>query len=76
MVFAPREDLPVGPLYVVHRGIALYGLTVKGEDSVWGEDIILSSPGLRKEYRAVSCTYLEVRGSDSKSHGSTTFTLR
>ena len=60
MVFMPKEDLPVTALYVVHRGLALYGLSLKGENGVWGEDVILSSPILRHEYRAVACTYLEV----------------
>ena len=29
-VFAPGESAPIGPLYVVHRGVALYGGIVKG----------------------------------------------
>lgn len=51
-VFAPGETVPAGRLYIVHRGVALYGGKVYGGGRVWGEDMILTSDHLQKKYSA------------------------
>ena len=59
-VFAPAELCPSGYMYIVHRGIALYGGTVLTSGKVWGEDMILQSIHLRSKYAARCMTYVEV----------------
>jgi hypothetical protein len=59
-VFAPAELCPQGYMYIVHRGIALYGGKVLTSGKVWGEDMILSSVHLRSKYAARCMTYVEV----------------
>ena len=51
-VFAPGEVAPRGRMYIVHRGVALYGGKVYGGGRVWGEDVILTSEHLQKEFSA------------------------
>jgi len=59
-VFAPAELCPQGYMYIVHRGIALYGGKVLTSGKVWGEDIILKSLNLRSKFAARCMTYVEV----------------
>jgi len=59
-VFAPAELCPAGYMYIIHRGIALYGGKVLTSGKVWGEDMILSSVHLRSKYAARCMTYVEV----------------
>merc|ERR1719482_438664 len=59
-VFAPAELCPQGYMYIIHRGIALYGGKVLTSGKVWGEDMILSSVHLRSKYAARCMTYVEV----------------
>ena len=59
-VFAPAELCPHGYMYIVHRGIALYGGKVLTSGKVWGEDMILQSAHLRSKYAARCMTYVEV----------------
>merc|ERR1719482_1835459 len=59
-VFAPAELCPSGYMYIVHRGIALYGGKVLTSGKVWGEDMILQSAHLRSKYAARCMTYVEV----------------
>lgn len=59
-VYAPTELTPPGYLYIVHRGIALYGALVLTAGKVWGEDVILQSPHLRSRACARAMNYLEV----------------
>jgi len=59
-VFAPAELCPNGYMYIVHRGIALYGGKVLTSGKVWGEDMILQSVHLRSKYAARCMTYVEV----------------
>ena len=35
---------PTGNLYVIHRGLALYGARVLTAGKVWGDDVILMNP--------------------------------
>ena len=60
MVFSPGEIATSGYLYVVHRGIALYGGKVLTMGKVWGEDMILRSSLLRRPWCARAMNYLEV----------------
>ena len=59
-VFAPSELCPQGYMYIIHRGIALYGGKVLTSGKVWGEDMILSTIHLRSKYAARCMTYVEV----------------
>lgn len=60
MVFAPGELVASNFLYIVHRGVALYGGQVLTAGKVWGEDMILISDHLRRKYCARAMNYLEV----------------
>ena len=58
-VFAPGEMATPGYLYIVHKGVALYGGRVLTSGAVWGQDMILRRQMLcRHSARAIS--YLEV----------------
>lgn len=59
-VFAPGEIAPRGPLYIVHRGIALWAGKVRGPGQIWGEDMILSSQNLVQKYTARAMNYIAV----------------
>ena len=58
-VFAAGETCPVGNLYVINRGIALYGARVLTAGKVWGDDVILMNPDLRSPFKARAMNYLE-----------------
>ncbi len=60
MVFAPSEVCTSSMLYIVHRGMAIYGGHILRSSSVWGEDCLLSSDRLRLRFLARAMTYLEV----------------
>lgn len=60
MVFAPGELAASNYLYIVHRGLALYGGRVLSAGRVWGEDMILQSTHLQTKYCARAMNYLEV----------------
>ena len=60
MVFAPGELAASNYLYIVHRGMALYGGRVLTAGRVWGEDMILQSTHLQTRYCARAMNYLEV----------------
>lgn len=59
-VFAPSEECPAGKLYIIHRGVALYGGKVFGKGRVWGEDMILTSVNLQKPFSARAMIFLSV----------------
>ena len=60
VVFAPGEIAPIGPLYIVNRGLALYGGMVYVRGSYFGEDVILTSQHLQRTYCALAMNFLEV----------------
>jgi len=60
MLFAPGELAPLGNLYIVHLGIALYGGRMLMKGKVWGEDVILTSTHLQRKWCARAMNYLEV----------------
>ena len=60
MVFSPGELAPPDYLYIVHRGVALYGGKVLTSGKVWGEDMILSNSELQRRWCARAMSYLEV----------------
>ena len=52
MVFTIGEVVSNGFLYIIHRGIALYGGRVLTAGSTWGEDMLLESQWLVGKYCA------------------------
>jgi len=60
LVFTPGELAINGFLYIVHRGIALYGGRVLTSGKVWGEDCIITSVHLQRRWCARAMNYLEV----------------
>jgi hypothetical protein len=58
-VFAPGEVAPKGNLYVIHRGLALYGARVLTAGKIWGDDVILLNTELHSPYQARAMNYLE-----------------
>lgn len=60
MVFTIGEVVNNGFLYIINRGIALFGGRVLTAGSVWGEDMLLDSQWLVSKYCARAMTYLEV----------------
>ena len=61
LVFAPGEMAPIGPLYIVNRGLAMYGGVIYSRGKYWGEDVILTTEELRLKYCALAMNFLEVR---------------
>ena len=47
MVFAPGDNVFGTALYVVHRGLGLFGGKLLKHGMVWGEDMLLEAPHLR-----------------------------
>lgn len=60
LVFAPGEVAPPGQLYIVTSGLALFGARVYGRGRIFGDDVILSSPWLKKDYCGRAMNYLDV----------------
>ena len=60
MVFAPGDKPPIGYLYIVHSGIALYHARIITKGRIWGEDTILHSNSLREVACARAMNFLEV----------------
>ena len=60
MVFTIGEVINNGYLYIINRGIALFGGRVLTAGSVWGEDMLLDSQWLVSKFCARAMTYLEV----------------
>ena len=60
-VFTPDDVIMPGyrELFVIHRGVALYGGKLLQAGSVWGEDVLLECEALRSRSCAKALTYLE-----------------
>jgi potassium voltage-gated channel Eag-related subfamily H protein 7 len=58
-LFAPGEQAPRGNLYVINRGLALYGARLLTAGKIWGDDVILMNPELRSPFHARAMNYLE-----------------
>jgi len=58
-VFAPGEQAPGGHMYIINRGLALYGARVLTAGKIWGDDVILLSDQLRSRFCARAMNYLE-----------------
>ena len=56
LTFAPSEIAPLQNLYVVARGMVLYGSVILRSGAVWGDDVILTEPRYfsKKHARAIS----------------------
>ena len=52
IVFAPGETVFGTSLYVVHRGLALFGGKLLKAGMVWGEDMLLEASHLRSPFCA------------------------
>ena len=60
MVFAPSEYATANMLYIVWRGVAIYGGRMIRSGGVWGDDMLICSEKLRTKWKARALTYLEV----------------
>ena len=60
MVFTIGEVINNGYLYIINRGIALFGGRVLTAGAIWGEDMLLDSQWLVTKHCARAMTYLEV----------------
>ena len=60
LVFSPGEIAPSGKLYIVNRGLSLFGGIIYSRGKYWGEDVILTSDNLRLTYCALAMNFLEV----------------
>ena len=60
IVFAPSETIFGTSLYVVHRGLALFGGKMLKSGNVWGEDMLLEAAHLRSPFCARALNYPEV----------------
>lgn len=59
-VFPPNDIVSFAPrLYLVHRGLAVYGGSNVTTGNVWGEDCVLSAPYLRSRNTARAIGFLE-----------------
>ena len=59
-VFAPGEVAPKGYLYVINRGLALYGARVLTAGKIWGDDVVMLNAAFHSPYNARAMNYLEV----------------
>jgi hypothetical protein len=57
-VFPHGEMAPIGFLYVITKGRALFGGRVLGLGQTWGTDNVLEKPELRHNFPAVALAYL------------------
>jgi len=61
MVFTPEDVIlpEFEELFVIHRGVCLYGGKVLQAGAVWGEDMLLENEALRSTNCSKALTYLE-----------------
>ena len=59
-VFAPGELAPSGFMYIVQKGVALFGGRVLTRGRSWGHDVIVTDESLRSDLGARAMNYLEV----------------
>ena len=67
MIFAPGELTPLGYLFIVHRGLTLYGGRLLGRSAVWGEDVIIETAHLRATTHARALSYVEAYMVDGRT---------
>ena len=60
MVLSPGEVAPKRSMYVIQRGLVLYGMRVLHGGDVWGDDVILENEAHALPYVARAATYVEV----------------
>ena len=60
-VLAPSEIAPLRHMYVVSRGLVLYGGRVLSTGMAWGDDVLLSDERYFLKYLARAMTYTDVR---------------
>ena len=66
LVFAPGDVAFGNSLYVLHRGVAIYGGKVLASGGVWGEDMLLTNPRLRLRFYARALNYVEAFSSERR----------
>jgi hypothetical protein len=59
-VLAPGEVAPQGDLYVVARGLVLFGGRVLMKGMAWGDDVLLEEPAYFLPFLARAMTYVDV----------------
>jgi len=59
-VYAPGERPASGRMYIIHRGISLYGGRMLTAGKVWGDDMLIPVAALRKPFECQAMNYLEV----------------
>lgn len=58
-IFPPGDSTPKSRLYVIRKGVAVFGGVNMFAGSVWGEDCVLSAEYLRSRNSARAAAYLE-----------------
>jgi len=59
-IFAPLEFCPSGAMYIISRGMALWGARLRRAGGVCGDDVLLQNVELQLSFSAVAATYLWV----------------
>lgn len=59
-VFPPNEICPLGALYIIHKGVALYRGRVYTQGQSWGEDLLMPDPSWCGNGHGVAVSYLQV----------------
>jgi hypothetical protein len=59
LTFAPSEIAPLQNLYVVCRGMVLYGSLILRSGAVWGDDVILTEPRYFSKRHARAISYVD-----------------
>lgn len=68
MVFTPDDEIFGNEaLYILNRGVALYGMRVLTRDSVWGVDMLLECEALRSRASCKALSYLETNNTTRES---------
>jgi len=58
-IFPPEELIPGDVLHIIMRGVAIKDVRVHISGSLWGEDMILADPKLRRTQPGRAITYVE-----------------
>ena len=66
-VFSPNEVVPQRSLYVVQRGLVLYGGRVLSQGMPWGDDVLLTNKRYFVPFLARAMTYVDVQCLDRET---------
>jgi hypothetical protein len=59
-VFAPWEFVPGGAMYVLQRGVAIWGAKIQNPGSAFGTDVLLENRSLQLGFLAIATRYVWV----------------